>query len=119
MAESLEPKKASLEPGETSPDYGGKTFPNEITELSFLQRLQTTEQIDGIKWDPNGSHFRRLQFLENKKRVGPTPEQRERYNELTRLRNENDTLWSEESRKEFIELQKLMDSQNPSPRFKY
>jgi hypothetical protein len=108
MPESLEFNKTPE--GEIlSTLYDGKTFPDKAAELRFLQRLQTSGEIDGVKWSP--VHFERSLALEKKRRAGPSPEQRERYNYLTRLRNENNDPWSDELKKEFIELQDLIDRQ--------
>jgi len=110
MPGSLELKKTSG--GEILPNYGGKTFPDERSEISFLQRLQSLTKLDGIEWGPD--YFGRLQFLENKKMTGLSPEQRERYNYLTRLRNKNEDPWPEELRTEFSRLQDLVDRKSQS-----
>ena len=116
MSESLEQTPESPLPeeivapqkGSFLPDYGGLSFINEDVELNFLQRLQTNNELDGLKWKPE--YADRTLFLENKKQTGPTEEQSKRFYELSKIQVEGGANWTPELQEEIAKLYPLMDN---------
>ena len=103
--ESFEPENKT---SEMLPDYKDKTFADESEELNFLQRLQTNEELDGIKWSPE--YAERSMFLENKKNNLPSEEQKNRFYELTKMQAEGGSNWTPELQEEVAKLYVLMDN---------
>lgn len=95
-------KNASLSEADTSEYF---TSADKI-ELSYLEKLQTSGNIEGTTW--NQEHSARLKQLREKKSEGPKEADIARFNELTRMQTTNKD-WTPELAKEISDLYQLME----------